>query len=617
MEYYAFISYKRKDEKWAKWLQNKLETYKLPSSLSIEDGREYPKALCPCFRDKTDLSETGDLTKILHDKLQKSQYLIVICSPRSAKSKWVNKEVEIFQTMGRADKIIPFIIEGTPDTSNLDSHCYPCTLNENILGISIPELGKERAAVKTIATMLQINFNTLWDRHRERILKRKIKIAIFSTLLIALLGGTFTYLFLELAKQKNKTEEFLGSYYFYDEKFALCNKDYKDDKLSYFIDKKGKEVDKLKRWCKAEPFNEYNGFAKVTDWNGIEYLLDTLGKQYKYSNDTNKIDNSIEALDLSKQNLLKLPEKVWTLTNLKVLDISHNNLKSLPPEIGKLTNLNRLNLCFNKITILPPEIGELKELTELNLAHNEFTDGLPPEVGKLTNLTKLWLCTNKFTSLPPEIGELKELTELSLYKNKITSLPPEIGKLTKLTKLDLSCNRFTYLPPEIGKLTDLTELMLLDNKFPKLPPPEIGKLKKLTKLGLYENKLTSSPSEIVKLNDTLTELKFTDPEVTLKGKMDNTHCDGYIWGFVRKEGTTDWWIQENYQKINGNGGTWEIVISIGERGRHEGTYEVRVIAVSEDKHQELLNQMKRKLKELDSLNGCRIVTLTLAKELSR
>ena len=29
-EYYAFISYKREDEKWAKWLQNKLEGYRLP-----------------------------------------------------------------------------------------------------------------------------------------------------------------------------------------------------------------------------------------------------------------------------------------------------------------------------------------------------------------------------------------------------------------------------------------------------------------------------------------------------------------------------------------------------------------------------------------------------------
>lgn len=29
----AFISYKREDEKWAKWLQNKLEYYKLPTEI--------------------------------------------------------------------------------------------------------------------------------------------------------------------------------------------------------------------------------------------------------------------------------------------------------------------------------------------------------------------------------------------------------------------------------------------------------------------------------------------------------------------------------------------------------------------------------------------------------
>ena len=74
-EYYAFISYKREDEKLAKWLQNKLETYKLPTSWAKETGNEFPKTFHPCFRDKTDLSETGDLPQILHDKLQKSCYL--------------------------------------------------------------------------------------------------------------------------------------------------------------------------------------------------------------------------------------------------------------------------------------------------------------------------------------------------------------------------------------------------------------------------------------------------------------------------------------------------------------------------------------------------------------
>lgn len=33
MEYYAYISYKREDELWAKWLQHKLEQYRFPSNL--------------------------------------------------------------------------------------------------------------------------------------------------------------------------------------------------------------------------------------------------------------------------------------------------------------------------------------------------------------------------------------------------------------------------------------------------------------------------------------------------------------------------------------------------------------------------------------------------------
>lgn len=36
-EYFAFISYQRKDEKWAKWLQHKLEHYKLPVNVREED----------------------------------------------------------------------------------------------------------------------------------------------------------------------------------------------------------------------------------------------------------------------------------------------------------------------------------------------------------------------------------------------------------------------------------------------------------------------------------------------------------------------------------------------------------------------------------------------------
>ena len=53
--YYAFISYKRQDEKWAKWLKRKLTSYRLPSRICREH-RELPKRLSPVFLDRTNLT---------------------------------------------------------------------------------------------------------------------------------------------------------------------------------------------------------------------------------------------------------------------------------------------------------------------------------------------------------------------------------------------------------------------------------------------------------------------------------------------------------------------------------------------------------------------------------
>ena len=92
-KYYAFISYKREDEEWAKWLQHKLEHYKLPSSLN---GKEkLPKEIRPIFRDKSELA-AGVLAKEIRKALDDSKYLIVICSSNSAKSDWVNLEIQAF-----------------------------------------------------------------------------------------------------------------------------------------------------------------------------------------------------------------------------------------------------------------------------------------------------------------------------------------------------------------------------------------------------------------------------------------------------------------------------------------------------------------------------------------
>ena len=175
-EYYAFISYSRQDEKWAAWLHKRLETYRLPSALRKETGSTLPKQVRPVFRDRTDIG-LGGLERSLHRELQDSRYLIVVCSPRSAQSEWVNREVQHFQAMGRGDRVIPFIVEGAPDAEAPDRQCYPPALRNTsdvLLGASLEELAPEEALVKIVAAILGIKFDQLWNRHKRRERKRRL-----------------------------------------------------------------------------------------------------------------------------------------------------------------------------------------------------------------------------------------------------------------------------------------------------------------------------------------------------------------------------------------------------------------------------------------------------------
>lgn len=143
-EYSAFISYKRNDEKWAIWLQKHLERYSIPSSIRKEIPG-LPKRIMPVFRDKTDLG-AGGLAMSLHKELERSRFLIVICSPHSASSDWVGKEIDYFRSLGREEQIIPFIIKGTPHSEDKnDEWLHPILkkFEDEPLRININEIGKQ------------------------------------------------------------------------------------------------------------------------------------------------------------------------------------------------------------------------------------------------------------------------------------------------------------------------------------------------------------------------------------------------------------------------------------------------------------------------------------------
>jgi tetratricopeptide (TPR) repeat protein len=144
------------------------------------------KHLTPLFRDRSDASAGHDLGKALNNALKDSEFLIVLGSPASAKSRWVNAEIRTFKALGRADRIFAVLVEGRPcryDASSAPDGAFAPALFQEFDedGAVISEDGPEplaadvreagdgfhTATLKLIAAITGIPLTQLTDRHRE------------------------------------------------------------------------------------------------------------------------------------------------------------------------------------------------------------------------------------------------------------------------------------------------------------------------------------------------------------------------------------------------------------------------------------------------------------------
>lgn len=112
--YDVFISYRHTelDSKVAKRIQRQLEHYHIPSYIRKRTGRKNGFRV---FRDKDELPVTDDLGDVLHTALRESSYLIVICSPDTAESLWVKREIEYFIETHDRSHVLTVLADGDPD----------------------------------------------------------------------------------------------------------------------------------------------------------------------------------------------------------------------------------------------------------------------------------------------------------------------------------------------------------------------------------------------------------------------------------------------------------------------------------------------------------------------
>ncbi|MGA9581368.1 MAG: toll/interleukin-1 receptor domain-containing protein [Allosphingosinicella sp.] len=185
--YVAFISYSHRDAAMGRWLHRKLEGYRLPKRLvgtQGEDG-EVPARLTPIFRDRDELPAAGDLSERVRAALAVSRNLIVLCSPNSAASPWVAKEIATFREIHPDRLIFTAIVEGEP------GQCFSPALLEGGAEPLAADLRKEGdgrrlGLLKLVAGLAGVGLDSLIQRDAARRIRRILGVTVSA--LIAMLA---------------------------------------------------------------------------------------------------------------------------------------------------------------------------------------------------------------------------------------------------------------------------------------------------------------------------------------------------------------------------------------------------------------------------------------------
>jgi hypothetical protein len=188
----AFISYRHVelDKLWATWLHKKLETYRVPKGITTPQVGN--RRIGRVFRDDEELAASSDLSTSIRDALKQSEYLIVVCTPDAAKSRYVNQEIREFASLGRADKILALLVNGEPENA------FPPALKElarEPLAADVrsdtPAIRK-KAGLRILAAILNCTFDQLRQRERLRI-RRRIELAALAIIACSVLVLTIRY----------------------------------------------------------------------------------------------------------------------------------------------------------------------------------------------------------------------------------------------------------------------------------------------------------------------------------------------------------------------------------------------------------------------------------------
>lgn len=194
MKYDAFISYRHTEPDMyiAKKVHKGLETLKVPRGVTRKSGK---KKIERVFRDQEELPIGSDLGDNIRAALEESEYLIVVCSPRTPDSYWVQKEIDTFISLHGREHILAILVEGEPQDAfpeklQVDEEGNPVEpLAADVRGASVREMNRKLKTelIRLAAPLLHCSYDDLRQRHRERRMKK----VMFAASMMAVAGVLF------------------------------------------------------------------------------------------------------------------------------------------------------------------------------------------------------------------------------------------------------------------------------------------------------------------------------------------------------------------------------------------------------------------------------------------
>lgn len=227
--YDAFISYRHceLDKFVAENLHKQLEAFKVPKALLASGKTNGKTKIERVFRDRDELPLASNLADPITAALSKSDYLIVICSPRLPESKWCLKEIETFIEMHGRAHILAVLVEGEPAESfpeilrydekvvtdpNGRTHIEKTAvepLAADVRGKDKKEVLKQIKSelLRLVAPILDCNYDDLKMRHKEAKQKKILRISLAISAVCLIFTAISTSMALTIHKQSETINE--------------------------------------------------------------------------------------------------------------------------------------------------------------------------------------------------------------------------------------------------------------------------------------------------------------------------------------------------------------------------------------------------------------------------